>query len=71
MTWFTSRPCEWTDKSHISHCVYDSGWEASEAYMLDRSGFVESFIKNDRLGFFITYNYRGIIRKYYLISSSG
>jgi len=39
--------------------------------MLDRSGFVESFIKNDRLGFFITYNYRGIIRKYYLISSSG
>ena len=64
-TWFTSRPCEWTEKSHISHCVYDSGWEASEAYMLDRSGLVESFVKNDHLGFFIVYNYRGIIRKYY------
>ena len=27
-TWYTSRPCEWTEKSHISHCVYDSGWES-------------------------------------------
>ena len=22
--WFTSRPCEPTKKSHISHCVYDA-----------------------------------------------
>jgi len=36
-TWYTSKPCEWVDKSHISHCVYDSGWEASEAYFLDKS----------------------------------
>lgn len=64
-TWYTSKPCEWTKKSHISHCVYDSGWEADEAYFLDRSNFVESFVKNDHLGFTIIYNYNGVIRKYY------
>jgi len=36
-TWYTSKPSEWVDKSHISHCAYDSGWEASEAYFLDKS----------------------------------
>ena len=64
-TWYTSKPCEWTDKSHISHCVYDSGWEASEAYFLDKSNLVESFVKNDHLGFYILYNHKGVIRKYY------
>lgn len=64
-TWYTSKPCEWTDKSHISHCVYDSGWEASEAYILDKSELVKSFVKNDHLGFSILYNFKGVIRKYY------
>lgn len=64
-TWFTSKPCEWLDKSHISHCVYDSGWEASEAYFLEKSALVKSFVKNDHLGFFILYNFNGVIRKYY------
>jgi type III restriction enzyme len=64
-TWYTSKPCEWVDKSHISHCVYDSGWEASEAYFLEKSDLVTSFVKNDHLGFFILYNFKGVIRKYY------
>jgi len=64
-TWYTSKPCEWTEKSHISHCVYDSGWEASEAYFFDKSDLVESFVKNDHLGFTILYNHKGIIRKFY------
>ncbi len=64
-TWYTSKPCEWADKSHISHCVYDSGWEASEAYFLDKSALVVSFVKNDHLGFYILYNHKGVIRKYY------
>jgi type III restriction enzyme len=64
-TWYTSKPCERVDKSHISHCVYDSGWEASEAYFLVRSGMVKSFVKNDHLGFFILYNFNGVIRKFY------
>ena len=64
-TWYTSKPCEWTEKSHISHCVYDSGWEASEAYFFDKSDLVESFVKNDHLGFTIIYNHKGVIRKFY------
>jgi type III restriction enzyme len=64
-TWYTSKPCEWLTKSHISHCVYDSLWEATEAYFLDKSQYVKSFVKNDHLGFVIFYNYQGVIRKFY------
>ena len=63
--WFTSKPCEWLQKSHISHCVYDSGWEATEAYFLEKSDLVESFVKNDHLGFVILYHYQGVTKKYY------
>ena len=35
-TWFTRRPCEHTKRSHINLCVFDSTWEASEAFELDR-----------------------------------
>ena len=62
--WFTSRPCERTKKSHINMAVYDSRWEASEAYALDHSDLVESWVKNDHLGFEILYVYRGVVRKY-------
>ena len=27
-TWFTGKPCEYTERSHINFCVYDSTWEA-------------------------------------------
>ncbi len=64
-TWYTSKPCEWTKKSHINHIVVDSTWEASEAYLFDKSEKVKSYVKNDHLGFAILYNYQGIIRKYY------
>ena len=63
--WFTSKPCERLEKSHISHCVYDGGWEATEARFLEKSNLVASFVKNDHLGFAILYNHNGIIRKYY------
>ena len=63
--WFTSKPCERVEKSHLSHCVYDSGWEATEVYFLEQSDLVTSFVKNDHLGFVILYNHQGIIRKYY------
>ena len=63
--WYTSKPCEIVDKSHISHCVYDSGWEATEAYTLEKSSLVDSFVKNDHLGFCIMYNHKGIIRNYF------
>ncbi len=63
--WYTSKPCEWTQKSHISHVVVDSTWEATEAYIIDKHPAVRSFVKNDRLGFYIVYNYQGVVRKYY------
>lgn len=62
--WFTSRPCEHTKRSHINMAVYDSRWEASEAYALDHSDLVESWVKNDHLGFEILFVYRGVVRKY-------
>ncbi|HEV2732698.1 MAG TPA: hypothetical protein VGV15_21925, partial [Terriglobales bacterium] len=44
--------------------VFDSRWEASEAFELDRSPLVASWVKNDHLGFEITYSFRHIIRKF-------
>jgi type III restriction enzyme len=64
-TWHTSKPCEWTLKSHINFCVFDSTWEASEAYALDRHSNVNSWVKNDHIGFMVLYNYQGVVRKYY------
>ena len=65
LPWYTSKPCEWTKKSHISHCVYDSAWETNVARFMDRSALVSSFVKNDHLGFSIHYVYNGVVRKYY------
>ncbi len=63
-TWYTGKPCARTEKSHINFCVYDSTWEASDAFALDRSPLVEAWVKNDHLGFEVLYLYRGIVRKY-------
>lgn len=62
--WYTGKPCHATKKSHINVCVYDSTWEASEAFVLDESPEVAAWVKNDHLGFEILYVYRGIVRKY-------
>ena len=64
MTWYTSRPCEPTRRSHINFCVYDSTWEASEAFVLDRASEVAAWVKNDHLGFEVLYIYGGVVRKY-------
>jgi len=63
-TWYTGKPCERTKKSHINVCVYDSTWEASDAFQLDNSDLVDAWAKNDHLGFEIHYVYRGVVRKY-------
>lgn len=63
--WHTSKPCEYTKKSHINFTTYDSTWEASEAYELDHNSKVVSWVKNDHLGFCIYYSFKGIIRRYY------
>lgn len=63
-TWYTTKPCEYAKKSHISFTVFDSTWEASEAYVFDRNAKVEAWAKNDHLGFEIVYTYGGVIRKF-------
>jgi type III restriction enzyme len=63
-TWYTGKPCERTRRSHINFCVYDSTWEATEAFELDRNPDVAAWVKNDHLGFEILYVYRGVVRKY-------
>jgi type III restriction enzyme len=62
--WFTRRPCEPTVRSHINLSVFDSRWEASEAFELDRNSNVSAWVKNDHLGFEILYTYKGIVQKY-------
>lgn len=63
-TWYTGKPFERTRKSHINVCVYDSTWEASDAFVLDNSDVVAAWAKNDHLGFEVLYVYNGVVRKY-------
>ena len=63
-TWYTGKPCARTKKSHINVCVYDSTWEASDAFILEESDAVAAWAKNDHLGFEVLYVYRGVVRKY-------
>jgi len=63
-TWYTGRPCERTRRSHINVCVYDSTWEASDAFVLDDDSAVAAWVKNDHLGFEVLYIYRGVVHKY-------
>ena len=64
-TWWTVKHREPLKKSHISHCVCDSTWEATAAYKLEKNSDVFSFAKNDHLGFGILYTHAGIPRYYY------
>ncbi len=63
-TWYTGKPCARTKKSHINVCVYDSTWEASDAFALDNSEAVSAWVKNDHLGFEIFYIYHGVVHRY-------
>ena len=63
-TWYTGKPCGPTTRSHVNYCVYDSNWEASDAYALDQSPLVRAWVKNDHLGFEVSYVHRGVVRKY-------
>jgi type III restriction enzyme len=63
-TWYTGKPCERAKKSHINFCVFDSTWEATEAFELDRNPNVSAWVKNDHLGFEIPYIFDGVVYKY-------
>jgi type III restriction enzyme len=63
-SWYTGKPCEATRKSHINLCVFDSTWEASEAFEFERNTNVAAWVKNDHLGFEILYVFNGVMKKY-------
>jgi type III restriction enzyme len=63
-TWFTRKPGEPTRRSHINLCVFDSTWEASEMFELDRNKNVAAWAKNDHLGFEVLYVFQGIVKKF-------
>ncbi|MCL5266858.1 MAG: DEAD/DEAH box helicase family protein [Bacteroidetes bacterium] len=63
-TWYTGKPNETGRKSHINFTVFDSRWEASEAFELDRNPNVAAWVKNDHLGFEISYVFEGVVHKY-------
>ncbi|GAB4286657.1 MAG: DEAD/DEAH box helicase family protein [Ignavibacteriaceae bacterium] len=63
-TWYTSKPCEYTHRSHINFCVFDSTWEYNAAFQLDKHPNVKAWVKNDHLNFEIPYIYQGIVHKY-------
>jgi type III restriction enzyme len=64
-SWWTSKPNVPTKKSHISHCVFDSTWEDTEAYRIENNPHVKAWAKNDHLGFGILYTWAGITHTYY------
>lgn len=64
-TWYTTKANHVTQKSQISHVVFDSGWEAAEAYHLEHSDLVTAYAKNDHLGFYVLYLFNGVVRKFF------
>jgi type III restriction enzyme len=63
-TWYTGKPCELTKRSHINFCVFDSTWEASDEFEIDRNKNVDAWVKNDHLGFEVLYVFKGVVHKY-------
>jgi type III restriction enzyme len=63
-TWYTTKPCQPTRRSQISHVVFDSTWEKAAADLLETSDCVLAYAKNDHLGFRVQYLWNGATRRY-------
>ncbi|MEQ5778524.1 DEAD/DEAH box helicase family protein [Thalassospira sp. NFXS8] len=63
-TWYTTKPCFPTIKSHISHMVGDSTWEGYAANAFEKRDEVVAYAKNDHLGFQVYYMWSGSRRRY-------
>lgn len=63
----TTKPCQTTTRSHVSHVVLDSQLEGQAVFFLEREdleGIVVSYVKNDRVDFAIPYEEGGRARAY-------
>jgi type III restriction enzyme len=63
-TWYTTKPCQPTGRSQISHVVADSAWEAHAANILEQHPHVQAYAKNDHLGFQVHYLWNGSRRRF-------
>ncbi len=65
-TWYTTKPCQTTAKSQISHVVVDSAWEAHAANVFESTHAVQlsAYAKNDHLGFQVYYLWNGARRRF-------
>ncbi|MCF8199721.1 MAG: DEAD/DEAH box helicase family protein [Sulfuritalea sp.] len=63
-TWYSTKPCQPTQKSQISHMLADSAWEQHAANVLEMSARVTTYAKNDHLGFQLHYLWNGVRRRY-------
>ena len=62
----TTKPIYPVTRCHLNAMVADTRrWEQSAAFLLDSHPGVKSWVKNDRLGFFIPYRYRGLPARYF------
>jgi len=74
LPWYTGRAWEYTKRSHVNRCVFDSTWDAGEAFVLDGDPHVAAWAKNDHLGFEVVYVFEGAVRKFrpdFLVRLSG
>lgn len=62
--WLTTKPCESTIKSQISHAVYDSVWEKAVTDFCEKQSIVAAWAKNDHLDFVVRYLWRGSVRNF-------
>ncbi len=62
--WYTGKPNGLAAKCHINRCVYDSMLEQTVAQALDENDLVNSWVKNDHLGFEVRYYHGGVPRRY-------
>ena len=65
LPWFTGKPVVATKRSHINLCVADSTWEAQAAYEFDHNPEVSAWVKNEHLGFEVTYIFTGTFHKFW------
>jgi type III restriction enzyme len=62
--WLTTKPCQPTVRSQISHAVHDSSWEQAVVYVCEHSEDVAAWAKNDHLDFVVRYLWNGSSRNF-------
>jgi type III restriction enzyme len=62
--WLTTKPCQPTRHSQISHAVHDSVWEKAVVDICEKQKFVAAWAKNDHLDFTVRYLWKGSTRNF-------